>query len=780
MLKWMLFLAFWVTNICLFAQAPANQPDYSRVRVFFGENSLEDLARLGLEVDHGIFRKGAYIENDFSAREINLIKNAGFKYEILIDDVQAYYQSPHAFANIQSRGNNCATEIDINHWKTPDQYSGGSMGGYLTLSELYVVLDTMAARYPNLITARMPIDTFLTQEGRPIYYLKVSNHPNMDENEPKILYTALHHAREPNSLSQMVFYLWYLLENYETDAEIKNIVDNVELFFIPCINPDGYVFNETTNPDGGGLWRKNRWVEADTTFGVDLNRNYDFHWGYDDTGSSPNKESQTFRGPSAASEPEIKAVNFLANQFNFEIALNYHTYGNLLIHPWGYSDMNTADHATFLALGGIMIKENNFLLGTGTSTVGYTVNGDSDDWMYGAKNIFSMTPEVGPGFWPDPANIEYLNKLALHQNITAAQLLLNYVQAKITDISLTPNSGALNVEIAHAGLHQGASTVSLTSLEADFNILTPAYTVNLQHLDTLVKSFDYTASNIADGQIIKFVLLVQNDVIENRDTIELAYWSNDLIAFSETGEHLDTWSGEWATTTESFHTADKSITDSPNENYPSSAETLTMTPELDLTNVLGAELTFFAKWDIEANYDFAQIMATKDNGLTFQPLCGLWTKSGTNDQDENQPLYDGTQNSWVQEIIDLQDFVGSKVKIAFRMVSDNYVEKDGFYFDDLKLVTHLTPNANTNIQESLSLNLFPLPVDDILHIQLSQNITNDCNVLIYNNLGILIKNTKLSKGSTDANLNVSSLPSGVYFLKVDMGSRQWFEKFVKE
>ena len=137
-------------------------------------------------------------------------------------------------------------------------YEDGSMGGYLTYDELLATLDEMVNLYPNLITARAPIGNILTHENRPIYWLRLSDNPNVEEAEPEVLYTALHHAREPNSLSQMVFYLWYLLENYDSDPEVKYLVDNTAMYFIPCINPDGYIYNETNDPNGGGLWRKNK------------------------------------------------------------------------------------------------------------------------------------------------------------------------------------------------------------------------------------------------------------------------------------------------------------------------------------------------------------------------------------------------------------------------------------------------------------------------------------------------------------------------------------------
>ena len=132
----------------------------------------------------------------------------------------------------------------------------------------------MALQYPDLISQKAPISDFETFEGRPIYWLRMSDNPNVDEDEAEMLYDAAHHAREPASVSSLIFYMWYLLENYETNFEVQSILDNTELYFVPVVNPDGYVFNEITNPDGGGLWRKNRRAHEDGNFGVDNNRNY--------------------------------------------------------------------------------------------------------------------------------------------------------------------------------------------------------------------------------------------------------------------------------------------------------------------------------------------------------------------------------------------------------------------------------------------------------------------------------------------------------------------------
>jgi len=142
------------------------------------------------------------------------------------------------------------------------------MGGFTTYQEMLDELDQMRSLYPNLISARISTSNITTYEGRTVYYVRLSDNPDVDENEPEVLYTGVHHA----------------------------LVDNIEMYFIPVVNPDGYVYNQQTNPNGGGMWRKNRRNNGDGTYGVDPNRNYSYLWGYNNTGSSPTSSSDTYRG----------------------------------------------------------------------------------------------------------------------------------------------------------------------------------------------------------------------------------------------------------------------------------------------------------------------------------------------------------------------------------------------------------------------------------------------------------------------------------------------------
>jgi hypothetical protein len=312
--------------LALFATAlPAQTPErYARVTISLIGKNIETLAALGIETDHGDFLPGRSLTTELSESELKRVQTAGFQTEVLIADLQQWYREQAQDPSAAPRSSGCDNLTPS--YPTPANYTYGTMGGYHTYQQMLDVLDDMAAKFPNLITTKKPVsDTIVTWEGRPLWYVKISDNANVDEDETEVLYTALHHAREPNSASQLLFYMWHLLENYTIDPEIQYIVNNEELYFIPCINPDGYVWNETTNPDGGGFWRKNRRVNGDTTFGVDLNRNYGYFWGNDNVGSSPNSNFETYRGPGPFSEPETRTVRDFCRAHDFVFALNYHT-----------------------------------------------------------------------------------------------------------------------------------------------------------------------------------------------------------------------------------------------------------------------------------------------------------------------------------------------------------------------------------------------------------------------------------------------------------------------
>ncbi|MBK9016890.1 MAG: immune inhibitor A [Saprospiraceae bacterium] len=662
------------------------------------DKTLEQLAQLGLDVDHGRLQPGKYFIGEFAAEELEQIQTAGFRTEVLVADLDAYRRQLNEAPQATSeRVLPPCPDLVPTPYETPANYVPGTMGGYFRYQEMLDMVDQMAQMYPNLVKARQPITTaYTTHEGRPVYWLKISDNPNVDEAEPELLYDGVHHAREPNSMSQLLFYMWYLLENYDNDLEVKYLVDNTEMYFVPCLNPDGYIYNETTNPDGGGMWRKNRKDNGDGTFGVDLNRNYGYQWGFDNAGSSPSTNSQTYRGTAPFSEPETQMIRDFCLAHNFEIALNYHTFGNLLIYPWGWVDGASPDHATFSTIGPYMARENNFLNGFGSQTVGYTTNGGSDDWMYGEmstkEKIFSMTPEVGPSFWPSSAEIDGLNKACMHMNLTAAHLVLNFGLLKPGgDRFISQLQGSVLYSLQKMGLAAGLLTVKLEPVSNNIVAVGSPINYGMFHLEEASGGIPFTLKpTVQEGDLVQFNLVLDNGLYQWRQPIELIYTTLAETAFLDAADNLNSWnSGDWALTDEHFHSSPTSIADSPSDDYaPNAFNEIELQTPIKVTDATSVTLSFWAKWNIEEDEDYVQILGNF-SGSGFQALCGKYTEAGTEEQSFDEPVYDGVQQNWVREEIDMTEWLAIddsvEFQFAFRLVSDEFIEADGFYFDDFEL-----------------------------------------------------------------------------------------------
>ncbi|MEM6829802.1 MAG: M14 family metallopeptidase, partial [Bacteroidota bacterium] len=348
---------------------------YHRIEAALSRWELPALMDDGLEVDHFDLRDGRFVA-EVSESDLEVLKRNNVKFKITLRNLGK--NLPKHNRKIDKAYAKGKSALSTQAILTPSNFALGSMGGFFTLDEINDELDEMHDAFPNLITIKSSIGTSI--ENRDIYMVKISDNPTVDEPEIEVFLNALHHAREPIGASQLIFFMWHILENYDSDPEVRTLVDNMELYFVPAVNPDGYVYNEFTNPNGGGFWRKNRRLNSNGSYGIDLNRNYGHEWGLDNVGSSGNPNSQTYRGTGPFSEPETRAIRDFVNEHEFIAALNYHSFGNLLIYPWGYrQSFVTPDNSTYRAMSTYMTEENNYTFGTGDETVGYVTNGDSDD-----------------------------------------------------------------------------------------------------------------------------------------------------------------------------------------------------------------------------------------------------------------------------------------------------------------------------------------------------------------------------------------------------------------
>ena len=473
------------------------------------------LEELGLALDH-VVHDGSDVLVVVSEQDRAELQRAAIPYVTVIEDMEAYYEG------------RLLAERSL--WQNVTDGAGfgfGSMGGYYTFNEVLAKLDEMRANYPNLITAKVPIG--LSHQNKEIWMVKISDNADQDEDEPEMLYTGLTHAREPEGMEVLLYYMFYLLENYGTDPEATYLVNTRELYFVPVVNPDGYVYNQTNSPNGGGMWRKNRRNNGDGSFGVDLNRNYSYNWGANNQGSSPNPSSDTYRGPSAFSEPETQAIRQFHIPRHIFNAFHYHTFGNYEIHPFGLSPTTLPpepDRSLFLLYGSEITAMNGYLLGNSWATVQYGVNGDAVDWSYGdtvVKNkVFAFTPEVGgesDGFWPPSSRIVPLAQQNLGPNlyfawITGARAV--YVGSTTPSDVPAGGSGDVVVEIANYGLGSDADDVTITLASADPLVTIPVpvspFPV-IPPLDNRSNSANpvvfQVAANAPNGHVIDFDLTIK-------------------------------------------------------------------------------------------------------------------------------------------------------------------------------------------------------------------------------------------------------------------------------
>lgn len=791
MKKIQLFLVMMLVSVILFAQ----QAKYKKVKIWFDGKSTMLLAKAGVDLLEGEYKKGVWFVSDFSEKEIEKIQQAGFRTEILIDDVQKFYRERAQKAEHsveRSSAVSCGTQGPT--YTTPSHFYLGEMGGYFSYDQMLDILDSMALLYPNLVTVRQPIDPTNSIEGNPIYCVKISDNANVDETEPEILYTAVHHAREAESLSQLIYYMWYLLENYSTDTQIQALVDNTEMYFVPCLNPDGYMYNQLIEPNGGGMWRKNRRDNLDGEFGVDLNRNYDYFWGFDDTGSAPNTDGETYRGTGPFSEPETQAISNFSIARDFKFALNYHTYGNHLVQPYGYlPDLMPEDSTAYSIYGNSIAKENHYHVGTPNQTVNYVTNGSSDDWMYGEQStkakIYAWTPEVGfgtDGFWPAPNRIIPLANDNIYANLMLPKLATKYAQVshhERLDVGQLGNYFAFDFHVIGMDT-TGNFTVSLIPVSS--NVISVGSPIVYSNVTTLQQSHDSIAFNlspmIANGDQIVYVVQCDNGLFVESDTIRQTYGIPQPIIIDDCS-NLSNWSvgTNWNTTTEDYTSAGTSITDSPFSTYQSNDfNEIILLNNVDLTGVVNASLSFDAKWETEVGFDYVQLAASADNGATWTNLCGRYTKPSTEQSILGEPAYEGVQATWVRETVSLNDFIGQNIKLRFRLVSDGFLEYDGFYFDDITIETMSSGTGVPSSSASIFISqAYPNPATEKAEVNYNMTKAGD-RFVVYNTFGQIVFEKEIQNTNGTIIIPTTDLSSGMYTYCVlqNAGGRSKVGKFM--
>ena len=455
---------------------------YHMVRVINPRpDQVTTMAELGLPLDDSRRVEtdtGHDLEIPLTDTEVALLTGHGIAHRVVQRDLEAHYgavckQNLETLAGLGKSG-----VLSMMGGSAPTNMSYGSMGGFYKFDEITNALARMHQMFPDLCTAMTSLGT--TSNGNPILMVKISDNPDTDEDEPECLVDGIHHAREPGTYTAILYAMWYLLENYGTDPEATYLVNNRELYFVPVVNPDGLLYNEQTNPSGGGMWRKNRRNNG-SSYGVDLNRNYPYKWGYNDSGSSPTASSDTYRGPSAASEPEVQAMIAFTTNHQIKTAMSIHTHGGYYLYPYGYANVTTPHADVFADYAARMAKDNGYTVGPAASTL-YACNGVTFDWQV-QHDIIGITPEIGTqSFWPSVDRI--MPEAA--ENLPAHLLMFWCAGAKVESTSLEIEDGTFSpgttenlvVDISNVGWSASEPvTVSISCVNSNITVVSNTWDV---------------------------------------------------------------------------------------------------------------------------------------------------------------------------------------------------------------------------------------------------------------------------------------------------------------
>ncbi len=567
-----------------------------QVRVHLDDSAqMKEVSSLQLDIVH--VEAGEYIEIITDQGELDQLRLWGYDAEVIHQDLVTFYQS----------------RLD----RTKD------MGGYHTYSEVVVALDSMHALNPSITTSK--IDIGHTLEDSVIWAIKISDNPDMDEEEPEVFYNSLIHAREPAGMEVLLYFMWYLLDNYGSEPEVTHLVDDRELWFVPVFNVDGYCYNQYTYPGGGGMWRKNR-RPCDGDWGVDLNCNWGYMWGYNDTGSNPNCSHLSYRGLEPFSEPATQVIRDFMLTRNFLMCMNNHAYGEWLLYPWGYEYLYTPDHQLFVAITESMAVFNGYTPSTVWEAMYMSSNGNAFDWQYAELGIVAIAPEIGTdsdGFWPPVSRIGILCQSQLQSNLLWAELADN--PRKI----LAPHAPTL---------------APIDSDTSDYNIF-------WSHGDTLNPASVYELVEMTQLERLTF-------------DVEGGYsdWELDGFSVSTARSH------------------------SPSHSFYSGQGNGLRNEVTSLSSIkvqLGDTLMMWCWYSIQSGWDYAYVEISTNGGVSFFPIRGNITRDSNPNGFNLGHGITSCSAGWVLGKFDLGDYVGEDIYLRLRYVTDNYVIQEGFYADDI-------------------------------------------------------------------------------------------------
>ncbi|MGD9688282.1 MAG: M14 family zinc carboxypeptidase [Phycisphaerales bacterium] len=381
----------WLARTCIAASifaalafesiAAAAGPVDKVVRVEIREAAdWTSMADLGAEAWDCRPRARGPVDFRITSDKLAALDESGLRYRVLIEDLLA--QATAEAARIEA-----------------SRLEGGGGGGGATWFDEYKDYPAISAYVDDLVAAHPQVASRLSLgqslQGRDIFAIRIAA-PGAPADRPAVFLHSLQHCREWVTGMTTMFIADRLVRGHATDPEVAALLSTVQFIIVPVVNPDGYVYTWASPQQR--FWRKNRRPNPNGTTGVDLNRNWGFGWG--GQGSSGNQGSETYRGPSAFSEPETQALrDFITANPHIKAHVDIHSYSQLVLSAWGYTADPAPDALLFDDLNSLMVGAFAGVHGTAytggpTFSTIYPASGVSSDWSYGAHGILGWGFEL--------------------------------------------------------------------------------------------------------------------------------------------------------------------------------------------------------------------------------------------------------------------------------------------------------------------------------------------------------------------------------------------------
>lgn len=650
-------------------------------------------------------------QNRFSIDYVN--RNTGVIHVYIEDAVEEDKLLSLGF--LGQRMPDLAKEYALQLWEQTKD-SKDPMRAYYTLTEYQNFMQQTAAQYPE-ICQLLQFGTSI--QGRPLYFMKISDNVGQEENEPELKYVGSIHGDEVVGYDMLIRLIQLLTSQYNTNPRISSIVNNTEIWINPMMNPDG-----------------NALVQRGNANGIDLNRNF------------PTPDGILHPDGNAWQVENIAMMDFSSAR-DFDLSINFHGGALVINYPWDYTYTLAPDDAllremslTYSRQNTPMYNSTEFPQGVTNGAAWYVINGGMQDWNYYFTDCFELTGEISNVKWPPYTQLDTFwaqNQESMLQYIEFAQ---RGVHGLVTNSSGTPIQASIsvagNAKVVKNDLPAGdyhrlllPGTYQITASATGYIPQTATVTVTAGAGTTqdfmlepaMLTSFHGQLRNLQGLPISGAAITIQSDPAQTlqsdaqglfwlesiyEGSYNIAINANGLAQFNGTisvshtnpqnnifvlqpplfSDDFENGMGNWTVTGNWGIVANSGsnvLTDSPTGNYSNNQNrSCRLTNPLSMNGVSGAGLSFRCKYALESGYDFVYVEASTNNTS--------WTQLGS---------FTGTQSAWTNQYFSLANYTSGNLYLRFRLSTDNSQTADGIYIDDLQIsgISNVVPiygDVNSN------------------------------------------------------------------------------------